>query len=56
MKKIYEKLMFFFKLMHRIHHSTGHGVHNIIMYSFVSHNFQFNFCFLDITHYVGIYE
>ena len=31
-------------------------VHNIIIYNIVSHNFLFLFCFLDITHFVGIYE
>ena len=40
------------KLLHRIHDSTGHGVHNIIIYNTVSHNFQFLFCFLDFTHFV----
>ena len=39
-----------------IHDSTGHGVHNIIIYNVVSHNSLFLFCFLDITHFVGIYE
>ena len=33
--------MMFLKL-HRIHDSTGHGVHNMILYNIVSHNF-FNF-------------
>ena len=28
----------------------------IIIYNIVSHNFLFLFCFLDITHFVGIYE
>ena len=37
-----------------INDSTGHGVHNIIIYNDVSHNLQFHF--LDITHFVGIYE
>ena len=36
--------------------STGHCVHNIIIYNIVSHNSLFLFCFLDITHIVGIYE
>ena len=31
--------------MNRIHDSTGHGVHNIIIYNIVSHNFQFLFRF-----------
>ena len=31
-------------------------VHNIIIYNIVSHNSLFLFCFLDITHFVGIYE
>ena len=44
------------KLFRGIHDSTGHGVHNIIIYNNVSHNFQFLFCFLYITHFVGIYE
>ena len=52
--------MFFFKkkkkLLHMFHDSTGHGVHNIIIYNIVSRNFQFPFCFLDLTHFVGIYE
>ena len=53
----YEKLMFInLKLLHGIHDSTGHGVHNIIIYNIVSHNSLFLFCFLDITHFVGIYE
>ena len=50
------KLMFLKKLLHRIHDSTGHGVDNIIIYNIVSYNFQFLFCFLDITHFVGNYE
>ena len=48
--------MFFKKLVQGIHNSTSHCVHNIIIKSIVSHNFQFLFCFLDITHFVGIYE
>ena len=44
------------KLLHGIHDSTCHGVHNIIKYDIVSHNLLFLFCFLDITHFVGIYE
>ena len=44
------------KLMHGIHESTGHGVHNIIIYNTVSHNFQFHFSLLDITHFLEIYE
>ena len=39
-----------------IHDSTGQGVHNIIIYIIVSQNSLFLFCFLDITHFVGIYE
>ena len=57
--KSYEKeykLMFRENLLHGIHDSTGHGVHNIIIYKHVSHNSLFLFCFLDITHFVGIYE
>ena len=54
MKK-YEKLMFL-KLLHIIHDSTGYSVHNIIIYNIISHNFQFRFRFLDITHFVEIYE
>ena len=42
--------------MEFIVHSTGHAVHNIISYIIVSHNSLFLFCFLDITHFVGIYE
>ena len=48
--------MFFFKLSHRIRDSTGHGVHNIIIHYMVSNYFLFLFWFLDITHFVGIYE
>ena len=33
-----------------------HDVHNIIIYNIVSHNSLFLFCFLDITHFVGICE
>ena len=29
--------------------STAHGVYDIIIYNFVYHNFQFLFCFLDIS-------
>ena len=46
----------FKKLLYRIHDSTSHGVHNIIIYNIVSHNSLFLFCFLDITHSVRIYE
>ena len=38
------------------HDSTGHGVHNIIIYNIVFYTFQFIFCSLDITHFVGIDE
>ena len=38
-----------------MHDSTCHNVHNIIIYNIVSHNFLFLSCFLDITHFVGIY-
>ena len=48
--------MFFKKLLHINHDSASHSVHNIIIYNNVAHNFQFLFCFLDITHFVGIYE
>ena len=48
--------MFFEILLHVINDSTGHGVHNIITYNIVSPNLQFISCFLDITHFVGIYE
>ena len=44
------------KLLHGIYDSTGHGVHNIIIYNIVSHNFLFLFCLPDITQFVGIYE
>ena len=40
--------------MHLINDSTGHGVHKIIIYNIVSHNFQFLSCFLNITHFVEI--
>ena len=50
------KIDVYWKLLHVIHDSTGHGVHNIIIYNIVSHNSLFLFCFLDITHFVGIYE
>ena len=46
----------FAKLLHGIHDSTDHGVHHIIIYNIASHNFQFLFCFLNITHFVGINE
>ena len=36
---------FSWKLLHRIHDSTGFGMHNIIIYNSVSHNFQFLFRF-----------
>ena len=52
----YEKLMFIKKILHGIHDSTGHGLHNIIINNIVSHDSLFPFCFLDITHFVGIYE
>ena len=50
--------MFIENLLHGIYDSTGHGVHNITItiYDVVSHNSLFLFCFLDITHFVGIYE
>ena len=48
--------MFIKKLLHGIHDSTCHGVHNIIIYNIVSLNSLFLFCFLDITHFVRIYE
>ena len=52
----YEKVMFSKeKLWHIIHDSTSHGVHNIIIYNNISHNFQFPSCFLDNTYFVGIY-
>ena len=50
------KIDVFKKQWHGIHDSTGHGVHNIIIYNIISHNFQFLFCFLYITYFVGIYE
>ena len=50
------KIYVFKKLLHGIHDSTGHVVLNIFINNIVSHNFQFLFCFLDITHFVGIYE
>ena len=46
---------FIFKLLHGIHDSTGH-VHYIVINNIVYQNFQFIFIFLDITHFVGIYE
>ena len=46
----------FIDLLHGIYDSTGHGMHNIIIYNIVSHNSLFRFRFLDITHFVGIYE
>ena len=48
--------MFLKKLLYGIHDFTGHGVHIIISYNIVSHNFQFLFLFLDITHFVRIYK
>ena len=33
--------MFLKKLLHGIYDSTGYGVHNIIIYNVVSHNFHF---------------
>ena len=42
-------------LLNGIYASTGHCVHNIIIYDKVSHNFQFPFPFQDITHFVEIY-
>ena len=44
------------KLLHGIHDSTGHGVHNNKIYNVVSNTFQFLSCFLDITHFVSINE
>ena len=44
------------KLLLGIHDSTSHSVQNIIIYNIVSHNFQFLFCFIYITNFVGIYE
>ena len=46
----------FFKLLHGIHNSTGHGVHNIIIYNIFSHNYQFLFCFLDITYFLKLWD
>ena len=46
----------FFKLLYVIYDSTHNGVHNIIIYNTVSHNFKYIFRFLDITHFVGINE
>ena len=37
------------KFLHGIHNSSDHGVHNIIIYNMVSHNFKFRFRFQDIT-------
>ena len=57
--KSYEKIIkidVYQKLLHGIYDSTGHGTHNIIIYNIVSHNSLFLFCFLDITHFVAIYE
>ena len=34
--------------MHGIHDSTGHSVHNIIIYNIVSHNFQFLFFYISL--------
>ena len=42
--------------LHRIHYSTGHGVHDIIIYNISSHNLQFLLCFLDITHFGEIHR
>ena len=50
------KIDVFKKLLLGIHDSTGRGVDNNITYDIVSHNFQILFCFLYITHFVGIYE
>ena len=50
------KIDVFNKQLHGIHDSTGHGVHDIIIYNIVSHYFQFLFCFLYITHFIGIHE
>ena len=44
------------KLLHRINDATSHGAHNIIMYNFVYHNFQFLFHAQDITLFLGIYD
>ena len=52
----YNKNNVYEKLLHGIHDSTDHGVHNIIIYNIVSQKSLFLFCFLDITHFVGIYE
>ena len=52
MSKKKKKSMSFKKLLNGIHDSTCHGVNNIKSYNIVSHNFQFLFCFLDITHFV----
>ena len=46
----------FYRLLVGIHDSTGHDVHKIVIYNMVSHNFDFLSCFLDIIHFVGIYE
>ena len=43
-------------ILQRIYGSTGHDVHNIIIYNNVSHNFQFLSCFLNINRFVGINE
>ena len=43
--------MFLKKLLHIIHDSTGHDVHNFKVYNIVSHYLQYLFCFLDITHF-----
>ena len=45
-----------FKNKNGIHDSTGHGVHNIIIYNIVSQSFQIPFHFQDFTLFVGIYE
>ena len=46
------------KLSHKIHVSTCHGVHNIIIYNIWSYNFIFNFPFVFKISllFVGIYE
>ena len=51
-----KKLCFLKKKLHRIHDSTAHGVHNIIIYNIISHYFQFLFRFKYITLFVGINE
>ena len=39
-----------------IHDSTGHGMLNIVVYNIVSHNFEYHFCYIEITYFVGIHE